>query len=159
MTWGWRACRLCEDIQTGKQKHIGVDICYRLSQMEESKSDKFLDCISHCLKPQDTSITISVLVSHIPTCLLQMCLLPCNPASQLISLTASPGCFATEIQAQRSKKRCLISSLPHCSPSCTNNSCPANRKTGLWTVSPAQYARSERAVMQVAFMRTFDLEL
>lgn len=72
-------------------------MCYRLSQMEESESDKFLDHISQYLKPQDTSITVSRLVTHRSTCLLRMCLLPCNPASQLISLTTPSGCFATEI--------------------------------------------------------------
>lgn len=53
------------------KKHIVVDICCRLSQMEESESDKFLDHISQHLKLQDTSITLSVLVSHTSTCLLQ----------------------------------------------------------------------------------------
>ena len=66
---------------------IGGDICYRLSQMEQSESDKFLDHISPYLKPQDTSITISELVTQRSTCLLRTCLLPRNPASQLISLT------------------------------------------------------------------------
>ena len=58
--------------------------------MEESESDKFLDHISQYLKLQDTSNTLSVLVSHTSTCLLQMCLLPYSPASPLISLTTRP---------------------------------------------------------------------
>lgn len=88
MTWGWRACYPCRDRLENKGR-IGGDICYRLSQMEESESDKYLDLISQYLKPQDTSITISGCMTYGSTCLLQMCLLPHNPVSQLISLTTS----------------------------------------------------------------------
>lgn len=52
----------------------GGDVCYRLPQMEESESDKFLDHISQHLKPKlpksETKITVSRLVTHGSTCLL-----------------------------------------------------------------------------------------
>lgn len=70
-----------------KIRTIGGDICYRLSQVEAGESDKFLDHITQYLKPRGTSITVSRLVTHRSTCLLWTCLLPHNPASQLISLT------------------------------------------------------------------------
>lgn len=91
---------------------IGGDICYRLSQMEESESDKFLDHISQYLKPQDTSITVSRLVTRRSTCLLQMCLLLCNPASQLISLAMPPDALPLKfkLNMSRATARFLFSS-------------------------------------------------